>query len=283
MARIRTIKPEFFLSEQVGSVSFAARLLFAGLWTIADREGRLRWQPKRIKAQVFPHDEIELHRLAEELVTAVPEHGNGAPLVVFYADEGGVYAWIPEFVKHQRPHPKEPASVLPPCPIGADHGWLPWNATASREKVAEHPVETRVVARGKGREGDLGREGDQPPPQPLRGPGLIRSPLEFDRALQRCAFVGARLEVPNKLHADLVRDTGGTDTDGRLRAWYGQVDAEIERTREPIAPDVWKWLTARWRSWVAATAAAAKPSSSGVPSVEETREMIRRAEARAQS
>ena len=45
MARIRYIKPEFFDSEQVASVSLGARLLFAGLWTVADREGRFDVEP----------------------------------------------------------------------------------------------------------------------------------------------------------------------------------------------------------------------------------------------
>jgi hypothetical protein len=109
-------------------------------------------------------------------------------------------------------------------------------------------------------------------------PGLIRSPLEVARAQQRCAFVGARLEVPKKLHADLVRDTGGMDADGRLRAWYAALDAEIETTGEPIVPDIWKWLTRRWRAW----ALSAHPASaSGIPGAAETRRQMAAIRARA--
>ena len=45
MARIRTIKPEFFTSEDIVALSPLARLLFIALWCEADREGRLVWKP----------------------------------------------------------------------------------------------------------------------------------------------------------------------------------------------------------------------------------------------
>ena len=45
MARIRTIKPEFFTSDDICALSPLARLLYVGLWCEADREGRLVWTP----------------------------------------------------------------------------------------------------------------------------------------------------------------------------------------------------------------------------------------------
>lgn len=173
MARIRSLKPEFFLSEQVGSVSFGARLLFAGLWTIADKEGRLRWAPRKLKAQLFPYDDIELFQWAEELVDR--------KLVAFYEDEAGVYLFVPGFSEHQRPHPKEPASVLPEYPAGHDFAWLPWKKTASRVLPGSIPS-SPVGREGKGM--DIGREGgsNQPSaPAPVRIAPLIESPLAWDR------------------------------------------------------------------------------------------------------
>lgn len=172
MGRIRSLKPEFYLSERVGSVSFGARLLFAGLWTIADREGRLRWQPKKIKAQLFPYDNIEIYPWAEELVTA--------RLLQFYADEDGVYTFIPGFGEHQRPHPKEPASTIPPYPSVANHDWLPWKETAlGRETpgiIPSSPVGMDLGIdpdqEGKGREGGSARASVAP---------LVVGPLKWDR------------------------------------------------------------------------------------------------------
>jgi hypothetical protein len=57
MARIRTIKPEFWASEQIMECSRNARLLFIGLWNFCDDAGRAPWKPRQIKAQVFPGDD----------------------------------------------------------------------------------------------------------------------------------------------------------------------------------------------------------------------------------
>lgn len=84
-----------------------------------------------------------------------------------------------------------------------------------------------------------------------RGGGLVRSPLEFERKRRFCAYVGARLEVPNQLHDDFVRATGGTDTDAALQGWYAAIDEEIEASGEAITPDVFVWLRARWKTWAA--------------------------------
>ena len=50
MARARNIKPGFFANENLAECDPLARLLFAGLWCLADREGRLEDRPKRIAA-----------------------------------------------------------------------------------------------------------------------------------------------------------------------------------------------------------------------------------------
>lgn len=58
MARIRTIKPEFWSSEQVMESRPLARLLFIGLWNFCDDGGNHPLSPRTIKALVFPGDDI---------------------------------------------------------------------------------------------------------------------------------------------------------------------------------------------------------------------------------
>ncbi len=58
MARIRSIKPEFWSSEQITDCSVNARLLFIGLWNFADDRGRMPFKPKQIKATIFPADDF---------------------------------------------------------------------------------------------------------------------------------------------------------------------------------------------------------------------------------
>ena len=58
MARIRSVKPEFWEDEAVGQLSLGARLLFIASWNLADDEGLLRWTPAYLKAAVFMYDAV---------------------------------------------------------------------------------------------------------------------------------------------------------------------------------------------------------------------------------
>ena len=108
MARIRTIKPEFFDSEQVASVPFQWRLLFVGLWLHADREGRLQDRPQRLKAKLFPYDDLDVEEGIESL------HRVG--LITRYEVDGVKLIAVPEFLTHQKPNVREPESNFPPAP-----------------------------------------------------------------------------------------------------------------------------------------------------------------------
>ena len=56
MSRIRTVKPEFWTSEQIIACSPIARLLFIGLWNFCDDNGVHPASYIRLKAEVFPPD-----------------------------------------------------------------------------------------------------------------------------------------------------------------------------------------------------------------------------------
>jgi hypothetical protein len=84
------------------------RLLFAGLWTIADREGRLLDRPRKIKAEVLPYDEYDVGSGLAQL----EEHG----FIRRYAVAGVCCIQIVNWSKHQSPHPREAPSELPAPP-----------------------------------------------------------------------------------------------------------------------------------------------------------------------
>ena len=107
MARTRYIKPGFFQNDKLAELGPWHRLLFAGLWTLADSSGRLEDRPKRIKGQLFPFDDVDVETLLSELSRG----GDG--FIVRYEVDGVGYICIPKFLAHQRPHGKEPASVIP--------------------------------------------------------------------------------------------------------------------------------------------------------------------------
>lgn len=105
MARIRTIKPEFFTSEDIVSLSPLARLFYVSMWCEADREGRFAWKPKTLKMRYLPGDDCDVNVLATELTDA--------GLVELYEVDGKTYAEIPSFKNHQVINNRESESVLP--------------------------------------------------------------------------------------------------------------------------------------------------------------------------
>lgn len=105
MARARNIKPGFYTNEDLVECSYPARLLFPGLWMIADREGRLEDRPRKIKMAIFPADALDIDALLSEL------ESNG--FIKRYEADGKKVISIPQFLEHQNPHGKEQDSVLP--------------------------------------------------------------------------------------------------------------------------------------------------------------------------
>ncbi|WDZ87212.1 hypothetical protein [Micromonospora cathayae] len=69
MARIRSIKPEFWVDEKIVELSPWARLLFIGIWNFVDDQGYIDEKPVRLKMQIFPGDNVDIKHLLSELVT----------------------------------------------------------------------------------------------------------------------------------------------------------------------------------------------------------------------
>lgn len=108
MARARNIKPGFFTHDGLAELEPLTRLLFIGLWTVADRAGRLEDRPKRIKAEVMPYDNCDVDAMLGELHRAgfIHRYSTGETRAI----------QIVKWDKHQNPHIKESASTIPaPC------------------------------------------------------------------------------------------------------------------------------------------------------------------------
>jgi hypothetical protein len=129
MARARLLKPGFFTNETLAELSPLHRLCYEGLWTLADREGRLEDRPKRIKLQVLPFDDVDIDQILSDL----EQQG----FVQRYVQEGERYIAIPTFLKHQNPHVNEPKSVIPPP--SKKH------SSSTRRKQDENHASTRAA------------------------------------------------------------------------------------------------------------------------------------------
>lgn len=105
MARIRTIKPEFFTDDDVAELEPLERLLFIGLWTQADRSGRLDDKPRALKARLFPYDNVDV----DVMLTRLADRG----FVRRYVVRGERYMDIPTFTEHQVINGNERDSAIP--------------------------------------------------------------------------------------------------------------------------------------------------------------------------
>lgn len=140
MPRKRTIAPGFFKNEDLGACSPLARLLFAGMWCWADREGRLEDRPRRIKAEILPYDDgVDGEQLVAELAT----HG----FLDRYEVNGQRFIQILHFDTYQDPHPNETKSVIPARNGGGEPLVLPRSTKDQPPEDQGEPKEASSKAR----------------------------------------------------------------------------------------------------------------------------------------
>lgn len=104
MARIRTIKPEFFRHEGLQDLEIAnpgkyPMMVFEGLWGHCDSKGRFEWRPRQLKLDILPFLPFDM---ADTL--GILERSG---MVNHYVIDGKEYGEIPSFEKHQRLSGKE--------------------------------------------------------------------------------------------------------------------------------------------------------------------------------
>ena len=106
------MKPDFFKDEDLAELPFEVRLFFAGLWNFADKSGRLENRPKRLKAEIFPYDKVDVSKCLELL--SKPKNGSNKPFIQRYVVDNEHYIQIVNWEKHQKPHHTEADSKIPP-------------------------------------------------------------------------------------------------------------------------------------------------------------------------
>lgn len=204
MARIRSIKPEFWESESVGRLSRDARLLFIGLWSSADDHGRFRAHPRLLASGLFPYDDDA----KASVPTWLGELQREGCVELYQAGEDR-FGHIPKWETHQkidRPSPSrfpEPplASPREPSRVTIEPSIIPSAGAGSREQGEEQ-----------------GAGSVSPPPKEAVEPPRIANPdcpsLKF--------FVRAE---DSRTDARLAREK--PPPLAKLAAWYSQALGEL--------------------------------------------------------
>jgi translation initiation factor IF-1 len=208
-----------FTDEDVGDLSFEARWLFAGLFTQADREGRLEDRPRKLKVEILPYDKINIESLLSELTEA--------RFISRYQVNGKRYIHIRTFWKHQHFNIKEPPSQLPPPP-GLTESTVPAPSQHHTGTVSA-PVENARKGVRKGREMEgKGKEGSkegrvdgnsqtdsQPTPTPF-------SEEYFDNLQAGLESEGINVRLVYEKFKKWVKDHGGDGDELHFIRWLSR-------------------------------------------------------------
>lgn len=237
MARSRVLKPGFFKNEDLAALPFETRLCFAGLWTLADRAGRLEDRPLRIKAELFPYDSVDTNAMLNAL------HRSG--FIIRYQTDTGRFISIPKFPDHQSPHIKETQSTIP----------APDKHQTSMVLAPDEPEKDRLVTltlqssprslvqiqdlnstQQKGNQSRARANAHQSAAAAMPVHGRSRQPI----------FRGNRFVVFDWMLEDIAQMLGPETESFRLDEWFDALDQEAAKQNVVLPKsEMWPWLQAR--------------------------------------
>lgn len=152
MARIRSIKPDFWDSEDTATLSPLAALTYAGLWNLADDEGRGRFGSTLIHGRLHS---VRPGVTQPKTKAALDELKERKLIITYTASDGTALYYIPTFKKHQKPQKPLPSKLqAPPVELQEDY----------RSATVAHPISLLKGGEGEGRGEVDGEEGERTPP-----------------------------------------------------------------------------------------------------------------------
>lgn len=188
MARIRTVKPEFFRSRSLSRVSIPARVTFAGLWCEADDCGNGIADADILKGALWPKTaEVSVADVEAHLLELAAEH------ITLYVVDGERYFSVVQWAKHQASAYRRGEAKHP----GPDQG-EPWLHDESCKNVQ---AARSVVLEGKGRDrkGGEAADGGAARLKPEERNGIIRAAARLivnrrnDTRLENPAYLAAAI------------------------------------------------------------------------------------------
>lgn len=172
MARQRFIWPTIWSDKQFGELAHDEQVLFIGLYSLADDEGRIPADPKYLKAQVFPYKNYTARRV-QGIRNRVVERMSNVCLYVHGENPEEAIALL-KWAEYQKPKYPKPSKIPPPLPedlrnasasfhhrVGLGRDGLDWDKKTP-------PTEARPPARDNG-----------------HGPGHLLAPVDYLDTLEQ--------------------------------------------------------------------------------------------------
>ncbi|MGN7818820.1 hypothetical protein ACTJJB_01750 [Chitinophaga sp. 22536] len=240
MARDRMIRKKFWDDRKLSKVSRDARLLFIGLWNLADDLGVLVCDHLFIKSKVFPYDQIQLQQFGTWL-NELLAHG----FISQFSHKNEDFYYLPNFGKHQtinRPNYKdllinreELKTIFTECSVN-DHGISNDESLPKREYKEEYKEEEKVKGEsppgfmsGELMDGSVKTESFPHPPPVAPPPSRAAPPLEDVKRFFRGA--GGTEEMAEKFY-NKWDSTGWLNNGSKIVRWAGLANTFITNYRE---------------------------------------------------
>lgn len=214
MPRTRYLHPKFFTDFELSKLPFYVRLLFAGMWEQADREGRLEDKPEEIKIAVLPYDKVDVEAGLQLL--SQPKESTGKPFIKRYSIDGKRYIQVVNWHSFQKPHHTEQESRIP-APPSQDAPSVP---------VVEKPLQngsTTVPEPCKHRYGEGG--------VPADAGMVLLTEQEYGKLVNKFGEVPAKDRI-DRLHLYLAANTN------RLRKYTSHYNTILSWARKDEGQDM---------------------------------------------
>jgi len=216
VARIRSVKPEFWTDRKLARLSRDARLLYIALWNQADEWCRVHGDARYVKGHCLPYDDDlslgAIDRILDELAAA----GH----LQRYEADGDPYLFLPKMGRHQRLEPNKVPSRLPEPPSPQVTGVSEPRADSSAPRADEYAPdaessETNVALQVAGSRGQVAGGREQATP-PSGAQTLIAEWIDSSRKRPPQAVVG---QVAKLLGQMLAEGIDYDDVRQGLAAW----------------------------------------------------------------
>jgi len=185
MARKRMIDPSIWSDESFGSLSSGAKILFIGLFSNADDEGRILANPAYLKATVFMYDTVTLDIIKTKRTEVIEKMSS----VILYEVDGKEYIQLSRWEEYQ----KQQKDRIQPSklPMLADAKQMLSKRVASAKQVlTQYSISKDKISKDK-------REEDR-----------LRKETKVANATASLSYL---LTIPVEDVADMVKTTGATE------------------------------------------------------------------------
>ena len=221
--RIRTVKPEFWRSDDVAALSIADRLLFIGLWSYVDDSGIGVDKLPHICADLFAPDLASDPAGVFERVTGGLQTLAERGMIQRYTVEGKPYLYVTNWTSHQRID--KPSKRRYPLPDQAEHV----DSSSPREDYGSAPAN---YAPGTGEQGNRGTDTNAQP-------SVAREPSRFPDWWVIWGKKKAKGDAEKAYKASVPKKISHDDLMAKTRAYWDHVKASGTDLQYVPYPATW--------------------------------------------